>query len=184
MSNEVKEVKRISKDELIVLLMSIEKPTFINLVTETNVRLNKEKTKEGNKEINPYYNQVIKRKNGNFLIGTDYEQRVNNNLEKEHYERTFEVSENKVGQHISKCVLYNENKNKHYLLHERFDEVKPKTEYLFENNSIEKVLFSKWESESNGYFESQPQQNKVKVQSVTIDNIKEISLEGTKYIIS
>jgi len=60
--------------------------------------------------------------------------------------------------------------------------VKPKTEYKYEGNTIDQMIFDKWVSESGNY-ENQPQDRKVKVMSVSISNIKEISLEGTKYII-
>jgi hypothetical protein len=175
-----KKVTKITHEQLLTILMSIEKPTFTHIVTETSVRMNKGKTKEGTKEENPYHNKVTKLKSGNYLIGIDYESRVNNNDTKEGGEGTFEVSENKVGTHISKCLLFNEKTNKHYLFHERFDEIKPKTEYLFEGNTIDEVLFDKWVSESSNY-DNQPQERKVKVLSVTTTNIKEISLNGEKY---
>ena len=180
--NNQKDIKKITQQELISILVGIEKPTFTNIVTETIVRMNKGKTKEGNKEENPYHNKVTKLKKGNYLIGMEYEQRVNNNDTKEGGEGTFVVSENKVGTHIGKCVLFNEKLNKHYLFHERFDEIKPQTEYIFEGNTIDQMIFDKWVSESGNY-ENQPQDRKVKVMSVSISNIKEISLEGTKYIV-
>lgn len=174
--------KKITQEELISILNTIEKPTFTHIVTETIVRMNKGKTKEGNKEENPYHNKIVKVKKGNFLIGSDYEKRVGENEKKEGGEGNFESQESKVGVHISKCVLFNEKLNKYYLSHERFDEVKPKTEFLFEGNTIDEVLFDKWVTESNNY-ENQPQERKVKWMSVSLSNIKEISLGGNKYII-
>ena len=177
-----KEVKKISKQELINILNTIEKPTFTHIVSETIVKMNKEKTREGVKEFNPYHNQVTKLRKGKFLIGSDYEKRVNNNDIKEGGEGTFKSQESKVGVHISKCVIYNERLDRHYLSHERFPEVKPTNEYIFEGNTIDKMIFDKWIGESSNY-ENQPQERKVEWTTLTIDNIKEISLEGTKYII-
>ena len=168
--------------ELVSILNTIEKPTFVNIVSETIVKMNKGKTKEGNKEENPYHNKVVKMRKGNFFIGSDYEKRVGETDKKEGGEGTFKSQESKVGVHISKCVLFNEKLNKYYLSHERFPEVKPKSEFIFEGNTIDKVLFDKWISESGNY-ENQPQEKKVKVMSVTTTNIREISLEGTKYIV-
>ena len=175
-----KEIKKISKQELINILNTIEKPTFTHIVSETIVKMNKEKTKEGNKETNPYHNQVVKLRKGRFLIGSDYESRVNNNNIKEGGEGTFKSQESKVGTHISKCVLWNERLDKYYLSHERFPEVKPTNEFIFEGNTIDKVLFDKWIGDSNNY-ENQPQERKVEWTTLTIDNIKEISLNGEKY---
>ena len=172
----------ISQQDLISLLNEIENPTFVNIVSTTNVKMNKEKTKEGNKELNPYYNKVTKLRKGNFLIGSDYEKRVQKNDKKEGGEGNFQSQESKVGTHISKCVLFNERLNKYYLSHEKFPKVKPKNEFLFEGNTIDKMLFEKWIGESNNY-ENQPQENKVEWTTLTIDNIKEISLNGIHYII-
>jgi hypothetical protein len=178
----MKTTTNITKQELITLLSTIDKPTFVNIVSTTNVKMNKEKTKEGNKELNPYYNKVVKLRKGNFLIGSDYEKRVQTNDKKEGGEGNFQSKESSVGVHISKCVLYNERLNKYYLSHEKFPQVKPTNEFIFEGNSIDKMIFDKWISDSNPY-QNQPQEKKVEWTTLTIDNIKEISLEGTKYII-
>ena len=177
----VKEQVMINQEELISILNMIENPTFTYIVSETIVKLNKDKTREG-KEFNPYYNQVTKLKKGRFLIGSDYEKRVQGNDLKEGGEGTFKSQESKVGVHISKCVLFNEKLNKYYLSHERFPEVKPKSEFIFEGNTIDKMIFDKWISDSGNY-ENQPQERKVEWTTLTLSNIKEISLNGTKYLI-
>jgi hypothetical protein len=164
----------ISKQELITLLMSVEKSTFVNIVSETIVRMNKTN--------NPFFNGVKKLSSSNYLIGNEYEVRVQNNEGKEGHEKTFESEENKNGVHISKCVLFNEKLNTHYLQYEYFENSKPKTTYVFEGNEIEKVLFESYlvkKSETS----RQQQDKKVRFQSFKIDSIKEISLNGTKYII-
>ena len=182
MTTKVKQEVMINQRELITILNTIERPKFGYIVSETIVKLNKEKTREGIKEFNPYHNQVVKLRKGRFLIGSEYEKRVNGNDEKEGGEGTFKSQESKVGKHISKCVLFNDKLNKYYLSHERFPKVKPKNEYIFEGNTIDKMIFDKWISDSNNY-ENQPQVKKVEWTTLTIDNIKEISLEGTKYIL-
>jgi hypothetical protein len=178
----MKTTLNITRQELISILNGIENPTFVNIVSTTNVKMNKEKTKEGNKELNPYYNKVVKLRKGNFLIGSDYESRVNNNDIKEGGEGNFESKPSSVGVHISKCVLFNERLNKYYLSHEKFPKVKPTNEFLFEGNSIDKMIFNKWISDSNPY-QNQPQEKKVEWTTLTIDNINELSLNGTHYII-
>ena len=182
MTTLVKEQMTISQRELITILNTIENPTFTYIVSETIVRMNKGKTKEGNNETNPYHNQVTKLKKGRFLIGSDYEKRVKGNDIKEGGEGSFKSKESKVGVHISKCVLFNENTQKYYLSHERFPEVKPKNEYIFEGNTIDKMIFDKWITDSGNY-ENQPQERKVEWTTLTLDNIKEISLNGTKYLL-
>ena len=182
MTTSVKQEVTINQMELISILNTIENPTFTYIVSETIVKLNKEKTREGIKEFNPYHNQVVKLRKGRFLIGSEYEKRVITNDLKEGGEGTFKSQESKVGVHISKCVLFNEKLNKYYLSHERFPEVKPKSEYVFEGNTIDKMIFDKWISDSGNY-ENQPQERKVEWTTLTLSNIKEISLNGTKYLI-
>ena len=170
----------ITQTELINILNGIERPTFTHIVSETIVKMNKGKTKEGGNELNPYYNKVTKLRRGKFLIGSDYESRVVGNDKKEGGEGNFKSQESKVGVHISKCVLFNEEKNTYYLSHERFPEVKPQSEYLFEGSTIDKVLFDKWISDTNNYG-NQPQERKVEWTTLKINNIKEISLNGSVY---
>jgi hypothetical protein len=170
----------ITQKELIEVLNGIENPTFVYIVSETIVKMNKGKTKDGNKEPNPYHDKVVKLKKGRFLIGSDYEERVINNDKKEGGEGNFKSQESKVGKHISKCVLFNEKRNRYYLSLERFPEVKPKVEYLFEGNTIDKVIFDKWISDTDNY-ENQPQERKVEWTTLMLENIREISVEGKKY---
>ncbi len=159
----------ITSTELIQILNSVTKSTFIHLTTETLVRMNK--------KGNPYHNQVIKRSSRNYLIGNAYENRKNNNLEKQGEERTFEASHNRVWEHVSKVVLFNENTNKFYLQVEMFENIKPKNEYsLLDGGQIKKSDFEPFMVKNNN-------ENDVQFISISIGNIKEISLNGVKYTI-
>ena len=166
----------ITKLELIDLLNGVESSTFVHLVTETKVRMNK--------TGNPYFDKVIKKSSCNYLMGNDYQKRVWGNGEKEgipQEENTFEVEEMKGKRHISKVVCIDtKTESVHYLMVERFDEIQPKVEYTFEGNQIEKQLFESYMvkvSESK----KQPQERKVKVLTFKLDNIKEISFGKEKY---
>lgn len=161
--------KTITTTELVEILNSVTKSTFIHLVTETPVRMNK--------RGNPYHGLVVKRSSRNYLIGNNYEDRKNNNLQKNGEERNFEVSHNRVGEHISKIILFNPNTNKYYLQVEMFENIKPKNEYsLLDGEPIKKELFEPFMVKSNS-------ENDVQFISITVSNIKEISLNGVKYII-
>lgn len=172
-----KEIKTITKQELITLLSEVTKPTFTNVVMETKVRMNKTN--------NPYYDKVIKRSKCNYSLGIDYQKRVEKNYEKEGIESTFESEKPSGKHHIgnSKCLLIDDKtESVHYVMLERFDEINPQNEFIFESNGIDKQLF---ESYMVKVSESQKQEQERKVMVITpkIENIKEISLEGTKYII-
>ena len=64
----------ISRQDLINLLMLQERGTFVNVVMETKVGMNKKN--------NPYYELVTKRSKCNYLLGSTYEDRVNKNYNK------------------------------------------------------------------------------------------------------
>lgn len=164
---------QITKTELVEVLGNVTRPTFTNIVMETKPKMRKTN--------NPYFDKVIKKTNGRYFIGMDYEKRVIGNLTKEGVEEPqFESKKNNVGEHVNKCVLFNQNTQKFYLFYERFDEVKPKVEFIFEGNTIEKQLFESFMSQSSNY-NNQDLERTVKVQSVSFDNIKQISVNGEVY---
>lgn len=169
-----KETKVINETEMLTILMNVEKSTFINIVSKTKVRMKKTN--------NPYFDKVFKVNKCNYLIGNEYESRVNNNDLKEGGEGTFKSEENKVGNHVTKCVLFNEKLNTYYLQVERFVEIKPNVTYIFEGNEIDKTLF---ESYLNKVSESsrQPQERKVLPQTFMLSSINEFTLGGTHYVI-
>jgi len=163
----------ITKNELINVLNQVEKPTFVHIVMETEPRMRK--------TDNPYFGLIKKVSSGNYLIGTDYENRVNNNSEKEDKERDFVVEPPKGKRHISKCVLIDtKTESVHYLMMERFDEVKPKVHYVKDGVEIDKVLFQHFMGKV--YTSTKQTQNR-KVTPITpkIDNIKEINIDKMKY---
>jgi hypothetical protein len=172
--NTTKNILKVTKSEMIEIFKTIEKSTFVNLVTEVVVKMNKTN--------NPYYGKVIKKNRGNYLIGNEYGIRVGTNQEKEGIDpTTFEVRENWF-QHVSKCVVKNKKSEDYYLQYEFFKESNPVTEYIFEGQTIDQVLFQDFlvkRSEPT----NQPQERKVFYQTYKMDSIKEFSLNGTKYII-
>ena len=99
-------------------------------------------------------------------------------------EGTFQTEFSRVGVHVSKCVLFNEKLNTFYLQMERFEEVKPiETEYIHNDNPIDKMLFEDFMVKSSPS-QKQQQDKKVMVLSPKIDNIKELSLNGIRYIVT
>jgi hypothetical protein len=169
----IKETKFVSESELLQVVSGIDKPTFINMTTEI--------VEPMNKTGNPYFNKVTKVTTCNYLIGSEYENRVNNNDKKEGGEGTFESSFNRVGEHISRSLLFNRERNQHYVMVEFFPESKPKSEFYFEGNSIERTMLESWLKKKNEGT-SQPQERKVLVRSFKSSSIKEMTYEGVRYV--
>ncbi len=167
----------IPRGNMITLLNEVERPTFVHLVTETKVRMNK--------KGNPYHEQVTKCLSSNFYIGSSYEDRVNNNRVKEGVENDFVSSPLSGKNHISKCILTNTNQEngvKFYLMCEWFKRSYPKVEYKYNGNSIDRQLFQSFEVKRK---ESEKQQieNKVNIVTYLIESIKEIRMNRTRYIL-
>jgi hypothetical protein len=174
MTTTEKCVEKISKRNLIELLMGVNKSTFVNVTMKTPVRMNK--------TGNPFYDRIEKISSTNFLLGNSYEDRVRSNQEKEHLNGNF-VSEQPKGKlHVSKCVLVDEKtKTVFYVMLERFDEIKPQNIYIVDGNDpIEKVLFEEWMIKSYDS-QKQKQERKVMVITVKIENIIGITLDGVRY---
>jgi len=175
MSTETKQVVKVSVKEIIEVLKQVEKSTFINVTMDTEVRMNKTN--------NPYFGQIRKLTNCNYLIGNEYENRVNSNEVKEGMEGNFEAMKPSGKTHVSKCVLVDDKTGStHYLMVERFDEVKPKVEYRQGGNQIDKEIFENFlvkVSETS----RQDQDRKVMVITPKIENIRELSLNGVHYVV-
>lgn len=166
----------IPRSNMITLLNEVERPTFVHLVTETKVRMNK--------KGNPYHEQIVKCLSSNFYIGSEYEKRVNNNREKEGVETDFVSSPLSGKEHISKCVLTDtKTQTKFYVMCEWFKRSYPKVEYKYNGNSIDKQMFESYLVKRK---ESEKQQieNKVNVVTYLIESIKEIRMNRTRYILT
>lgn len=169
------QVIELTTNELTEILKGKDKGTWSFLITETKVRMNK--------TGNPYFNQVTKKSFLNILLGNSYQTRVINKTG----DTDFEPEENKVGHHVSKCVLHNENTGKDYLQYENFNYksipnypknlIPSEPEYNFNGDPIEKRLFESYMSKFT------PNKYGIIFQSVTIDNIKECHLDGNRYIV-
>ena len=165
----------IPRGNMITLLNEVERPTFVHLVTETKVRMNK--------KGNPYHEQVTKCLSSNFYIGSSYEDRVNNNRVKEGKETDFVSSPLSGKNHISKCVLTDtKTQTKFYVMCEWFKRSYPKVEYKHNGNSIDKQMFESYLVKRK---ESEKQQieNKVNIVTYLIESIKEIRMNRTRYIL-
>jgi len=135
-----------------------------------------------NKTGNPYYEQVYKTTKGNYFICGTYEDMVKERMKKEGLTPNFVSEEYKVGEHLNKCLLFNDNTQKHYLQYYVFPNSIHETEYEYEGRNIDRELFKSFEvkkSESS----RQPQENKHTPLSLTLNNIKKITLNGTRYTI-
>ena len=170
----------------IILNCENSKPIpFINVKMRTLFNDVLKFTKDKTREENPMYKQIFKIHSNRYRLVTDYEKRVKNNLEKEGKDpQTFTVESPKGKVHISKSMLVDtETGTKTYLMIEFFEEIKGKTEYEFNGNSIEKVLFEKWISYKDNSNQKQGLDKNVFPITPNMDNILEISVNDVVYVL-
>jgi hypothetical protein len=163
----------ITRQQMKSLFMEVTKPEMINLVTETIPTMNK--------TGNPYYKEIIKKSKCNFLLCTDYGKRVNNNRLKEDKENDFVPQAPKGKKHLSPCVLTDEKtETKLYLFVERFDEIKPKVQFFFNDEPIDKAMFQEFlpKPSDSG---TQDLEREVKPLTYLFDSIVAFSFRGRKY---
>jgi len=177
-----RKIIEITTDELVKLLSTQERGTFFWMRYETRPKMRVTEnpytredisvTKSGRMSTSRKVD-IIKIAEGNYLMGNNYSDRVKvvNNLDE------FEPQVCKVGNHISKCVLYNDNTKKYYLQYEVYKNDKLKIKYRHFGNVIEKKLLESYLIKSN------PNPLKVIYPSIAIDNIKRIHFMGNQYII-
>lgn len=169
-----KSIIKVTENEMLEILLSVDKPTFTNIKSRTIPKMNK--------TGNPYFEKVFKVTEGNYFIGGSYEDMVNKRMEKEGMEPTFESKECSVGNHVSKCVQHNERLNRYYVQYFTFETSNLKSSFEFEGNEIEKQLFESYmvkRSETS----RQPQENKHDPKSLGLSSILEMSLNGNRYVI-
>jgi hypothetical protein len=171
-----KQVVKVSVPELVEVLKQVEKSTFINVTMVTVPTMNK--------GGNPFFGIVKKVTNCNYLIGNGYEDRVNSNEKKEGLDGDFQSMKPSGKTHVSKCVLVDDKTGlTYYLMVERFDEVKPKVEYLKNDEPMtepERELLSGWLKKPSETTR-QDQERVVSVITPKIENIKTLSLNGVVY---
>lgn len=173
-TTSVKTKVQISETELLTLLMSVIRPTFVGILYKVMVRMNK--------IGNPYFERVFKTTKGTFFIGGTYESMVREREKKEGMVPSFESMECSVGTHVegTKCVQYNDKLNRYYLQYFTFETSNLKTIYECDGEIIDREMFREYEVKKSTT-SRQPQENKHIVQSLMLSSIQEITLNGTTY---
>ena len=179
-----KQTLTISQADALTLFLNVDKSKEVNLLYQCKVDMNKEKTNIGTKELNIYHNLIEKIVSINVKL-SNYHKRVIVNGEKEGIDMSNWQTDKPSGKHhISYCVLAKDtDTNVKYLGYECVQGfAKPKTEYIFQNQPIDKVIFAKWLKDSSKS-QKQPQQNEVIWRTLGFDNIKEFTLDSVRYVI-
>lgn len=187
METKVKEIIEVTEQEFVdVIINEVETklvPPFLSITSEVPVTSMVKKCKEDG-SINPYYKEITKEVTKTYLLVTNYNNRVNNNIKKEGIDEVHDLKELRGRRHVSKSVLVdNETNSIYYLMVEQFMEIKPsETIYRHNGNEIDKMFFEKWLVNYDNYT-NQLQDRKVMVLTPKISNMKRVSVNGKVYLI-
>jgi len=173
------EVVELTTDELTEILKNVEFGTLCYYISET-IPVMVKKSREDKTIINPYHNKVTKLSKCRVFLGGQVDEDEMTVYQKRVIKKTgnqdFVPQENKVGQHVEgSVILFNEKLNRYYLQYERFNEVPTKSEFFFEGNIVDKMLFQDFLNKSY------PSKTGVLTQSVKMTNLKEVHLDHVHY---
>jgi len=176
------------------VLNDVNSPTITSFISKVPVKMNKyldywvineegKKKKNPTPTPNPYYEEGIINHSRKYKIitGFDYVKSVTRRRNDEGIEEVFEPKENWFDV-ISKGLVT--DKSTHSKLYFRYQYQNDSTldqEYLYRGDRIGRELFEQFEVERSNY-ENQGVDDPCKFQVCDLDNILELTMNGTKYI--
>jgi len=176
------------------VLNDVNSPTITSFISKVPVKMNKyldywvineegKKKKNPTPTPNPYYEEGIINHSRKYKIitGFDYVKSVTRRRNDEGIEEVFEPKENWFDV-ISKGLVT--DKSTHSKLYFRYQYQNDSTldqEYLYRGDRIGRELFEQFEVERSNY-ENQGVNDPCKFQVCDLDNILELTMNGTKYI--
>jgi hypothetical protein len=183
----------VSFDEMLNLLMKVEKGTIVSMKTVTKPRMltGGRVNKVTGLYPNVYVDRVTKVTTGTFTCGSSYLDRIKKECEKRGLDFNQWVVENsKVGEHVSKCVTYNENTLNHCFqleIHRNNPKNHVETKFLVDGETIDEMVKRGFEQY---LVKSKPSEKQldfgidetVDFFSPSVKNIKEFTTNGITYI--
>lgn len=176
------------------VLTEVNTPQFVSLISKVPVQMNQyldywifndegKKKKNPNPTRNPYYDEGIINHSRKFKIitGFDYVNSVTRRREDEGIEEVFESKENWFDV-ISKGLVT--DKSTHSKLYFRYQYQLDSTleqEFLYQGDRIGRELFQQFEKDRSNY-ENQGVDDPCRFQVCNLDNILELTINGTKFI--
>jgi hypothetical protein len=188
----------ITRSEMRDKLSVVNNPDMISFVSLTSEDMNKflnywitdengKKTKNPNPTPNPFYEGGVMKLSRKYKIvtGFDYENSVNNRLEREGKEQTFESDRPKWFEVISKgLVTDRKTHSKFYLRYQYQDDSTIGTsEHFFGGDTIQKDMFESYlvKKDYENQYSNQGLDNTLNFQVCDLNNILYLSIGGVHY---
>lgn len=193
-------VVNVSFDEMLNVLLNVEKGQLMScrFVTVPDMNKGGRLSKTVTEYPNKFLGRVKKETSGTFTCGNSYVDRVKNQMIKDGLDpESWVIEPSKVGEHVSKCVTYNENTLNHCFqmeIHPDNPHNHVKSTFIVDGqrldltNHIDREIFNKFEE----YLvkKTLPQKqlsvgitDPVILFSPSVKNIKEITLNHVRYVL-
>jgi hypothetical protein len=175
-------------------LENINTPTFVSLISKVPVGMNQyldywifdengKKRKNPNPTRNPYYDEGIYNFSRKYKIvtGFDYVKSVTRRRNDEGIEEVFESKENWFNVISKGLVTDKSTGSKFYFRYQYQLDSTLEQEYLYKNDPIGRELFESYEKEKSNY-ENQGVDDPCRFQVCNLENVLELTINGTKYV--
>jgi len=192
--NQTPQIVSVSFDQLLNVLNEVEKGQILScrFITDPNMNTGGRKDKVTGEYPNKFVGRVKKVTSGTFTCGNSYVDRIKNQMIKDGLDpNTWVVEKSKVGEHVSKCVTYNENTLNHCFqmeIHPKNKNNHVKSTYIVDDEPIDKVIFEQFEQFLVKHSVPQKQVDcgitkPVLLFSPSVKNFKEITLDHIRYVL-
>ena len=167
---------RITENELVEILRGVEFPTMTSIVSNTELDLYKRN--------NPYFGVRKFSQKYKLLTGFDYDKSVDRRQKNEGVDQ-IDTDPNGHGvwfDIVSKgLVTDKKTHSKYYFRYQYQDDSTIKSDYVFNGDPIERVMFTQFEKEKKDNYQNQGLENPLKFQVCKIENIDTMSINGEHY---
>ena len=181
----------ITKNELKEVLSGID--TFVpnvGLTSLKKVKMNKylDFKVNGKQNPNPYYDQIlVEQRISNLQSGFDYDSQLDRKYTKEGITPIENEDKKEIWfNQVSKCLVVSKsNPNSFYFRYQDHDSSYLDTKYIFEGNSIEKVMFNQFMVDTKTDYSKYQNglENTLNFKVMSLDHIKRIKILKQEYTI-
>lgn len=188
------EIVSVSFDQLLKVLNEVEKGQMMScrFITDPNMNTGGRRDKVSGEYPNKFVGRVKKVTSGTFTCGNSYVDRIKKQMIKDGLDpNTWVVEKSKVGEHVSKCVTYNENTD-NYQFQLEFHPTNPfnhvQSHFLVDGQTIDQFMFEQFEQYLVKHSVPQKQVDcgitkPILLFSPSVKNFKEVTLDHVRYVL-
>lgn len=181
--------------QLVDVLRGVDSPQFCAGIFDTAVRMSKydaytividgKKKRNPDAILNPYKEDGIRcvSKKFKLVTGFKYAYNVQKRREEEGLAPEFQQGDVWYNLVTKSLAVHKDDATKFYFRYQYLPKSIISADYYFKGDGIERMMFEKFKEDKSGAYANQGLTDALKVQVVDVNNIIELSLNGTTYIV-